>query len=415
MHPFNAVHVARVAGTLDLQRLTQAIRGMLEAKGLTGLKLDRRQGTYEYNRGAPPCEIRTCPDAENRRLALAAEITRQLNSGFPVDEHFVPFRFFVASDPDSFSLGLAYFHPVADAESVVALMKTIVETYQGKAGEPLSTPLDLYPARRDGLLGHHPRLLARKLLALPSHMRNVRTSCRPPLRDAQNMDNGFSFLSLGPDTLRSLSQAGKAWEVTLNDLFLALLMKCFSPLAALRARASRRRQISLGSIVNLRKDLGLDSQRTFGLFLGSFVVSHEVPNGLALPELARDIRCQTARVKRDRLYLGTPLDLALARTVFPLFSAERRRKFYAKNFPLWGGITNLNLNSLWQLAPDEKSPDYFRAVSTGPVTPLVFSVTTVRDRINVALTYRTTVFSSADIENLKRDFLDALRLLDAPV
>jgi hypothetical protein len=108
-----------------------------------------------------------------------------------------------------------------------------------------------------------------------------------------------------------------------------------------------------------------------------------------------------------------PLELAVARQVFPLFSAERRRKFYPKNFPLWGGITNVNLNPLWGSALEENPLDYFRAVSTGPVTPLVFSVTTVRDRINVALTYRTAVFSPDDIENLKRDFLDALSHLEA--
>jgi hypothetical protein len=296
MHPFNAVHVARISGTLDLKRLTQAISGTLETCGLAGLRLDRGQGRYEYNLGRPHCEIRTLPDLENRQSSLAAEITRQLNTGFAVDERFVPFRFFVNPDQNSFSLGLAYFHAVADAESVVALMKTIVETYQGKGGLALSNTFDLYPARRDRLLRHHPGLLARKLIALPSHIKDIRTSCRPPLRDAQNMLNGLSFLSLGPDALGSLRQAGKSWGVTLNDLFLALLMKCFSPLAVPRARGPRRRQISLGSIVNLRKDLNLDSERTFGLFLGSFVVSHEVPNGLALPELAQDIRRQTARI-----------------------------------------------------------------------------------------------------------------------
>ena len=41
----------------------------------------------------------------------------------------------------------------------------------------------------------------------------------------------------------------------------------------------------MGCIVNLRKDLGVDSRRTFGLFLGSFMVTHEVPEGMSLREL----------------------------------------------------------------------------------------------------------------------------------
>ena len=59
------------------------------------------------------------------------------------------------------------------------------------------------------------------------------------------------------------------------------------------------------------------------------------------------------------------------------FSPERRKKFYQKNYPLWGGITNMNLNSLWTSGQKRVPLDYFRAVSTGPATPLVLSVTTV--------------------------------------
>ena len=171
--------------------------------------------------------------------------------------------------------------------------------------------------------------------------------------------------------------------------------------------------ISVGCIVNIRKDLALGNRRTFGLFLGSFVVSHEVPRGISLLDLAMDIRRQTLEIKRGRFYLGTPLELAVARFTFSLFSTPRRKKFYQKNYPLCGGATNMNLNSLWAQAPGEKPIDYFRAVSTGPATPLVLSMTTARDVVNIGLTYRSTVFSGAEIEQLKTDFLASLSTLEA--
>ena len=171
--------------------------------------------------------------------------------------------------------------------------------------------------------------------------------------------------------------------------------------------------ISVGCIVNIRKDLALGTRRTFGLFLGSFVVSHEVPRGISLMDLAQDIRRQTLGIKRRRLYLGTPLELAIARLTFSLFSTSRRKKFYQKNYPLWGGVTNMNLNSLWAQPPGERPIDYFRAVSTGPATPLVLSVTTVRDVVNIGLTYRSTVFSAAEIEQLKTNFHASLGTLEA--
>ena len=39
----------------------------------------------------------------------------------------------------------------------------------------------------------------------------------------------------------------------------------------------------------------------------------------------------------------------------------------------------MNLNSLWPGNEAAPTPDYFRAVSTGPVTPLVLSVSTAGD------------------------------------
>jgi hypothetical protein len=56
--------------------------------------------------------------------------------------------------------------------------------------------------------------------------------------------------------------------------------------------------------------------------------------------------------------------------------------------------------------------DCFRAVTTGPVTPLVLSVTTVRDVVNLGITYRPTVFSGLDIGQIKDDFLKMLEHLE---
>ena len=152
----------------------------------------------------------------------------------------------------------------------------------------------------------------------------------------------------------------------------------------------------------------MDSRRTFGLFLGSFTVTHDVPDGVSLRELAGDIREQTLAIKRRQLYLGTPLELGFARFMLKFFSPERRRKFYPKNYPLWGGITNMNLNALWEPRGNGAPLDYLRGVSTGPVTPLVLSVTTVRDWANIGLSYRTTVFSADDVEKLQNHFMKQL-------
>jgi NRPS condensation-like uncharacterized protein len=406
LHPYNAIHVVKIPQALDLERLGNVINGTLETQGITNLTLNRDRGTYHYHGGAALCLIKNITAGESSRMSLTAEIEHQLNTAFLQGERFNPFRFFVATESDSFFLGLVYFHAIADGESVVRLLKNIVDTYTPRIEPRLVHLLELYPPRYDSLLRHHPGLLLRKLAALPSLIRNVRNSCRPRFRDAQNLHNGFVCFSLKPESFSALLEAAKVWGVTLNDLFLGLMMKSVSPLAPSRTGARKRRKISFGSIVNIRKDLGLDSQQSFGLFLGSFIVTHPVPNEISVMDLARDIRWQTLRIKQDGLYLGTPLELAFGSFMLSLFSTERRRRFYQKHYPLWGGITNMNLNSIWEQPHGERPIDYFRVVSTGPATPLVLSVTTVRDVVNMGLTYRSTVFSAAEIEEVKSCFLD---------
>ena len=148
----------------------------------------------------------------------------------------------------------------------------------------------------------------------------------------------------------------------------------------------------------------MDGRQAFGLVLGSFVVQHEVPTGMKLADLARDIGRQTLDIKRHRLYLAAAAEWTFGRWVASFFSEERRKRFYQKHYPLWGGVSNMDVNRLWPQAGDTKPMDYFRAVSTGPATPLVLSITTVGRVANVGLTYRSTVFAATDIERIQSRF-----------
>jgi hypothetical protein len=223
--------------------------------------------------------------------------------------------------------------------------------------------------------------------------------------------NGFSLFTLRSHEFHALVKTGKIWGITLNDIFLALILKSLAPLATGRMKTSRRRQIAVGSIVNIRKDLGINGLKTFGLFLGSFVVNHHVPEGISLKNLAVDIHKQTSMIKKHKFYLGTPFELFSAQLLISLFPPDSRKKFYPKYYPLWGGITNMNLNTYWEQKEDEKPIDYYRAVSTGPLTPIVLSITTVRDVLNIGVTYKTAVFSQKEVELIIAEFINSIHQL----
>ena len=406
LHPYNAIHMVRVQAVLDPTRLGNVIRHLLVRLGLTGLQMDAAYATFDYQGGPAQCEIKllTEPDPQT---ALIAEVERQLNTRFSTNQRFTPFRFFILPEGGSFLLGLVYFHPVADAEAVVFLLKRIVETYFVPDEGGSVESLDLYPPTRDGLL-RQPKLLAKKLAAIPGMMLNMRRSCRPNYRDIADSKVGATLFSLPSGSLPKLAQASKAWGVTINDVFLALLAHSLAPLA-IRSQKGGRRELSLGCIVNLRRDLGLQGPRTFGLFLGSFIVTQPMPSENSRPrEIAAVVRERTERVKSDQLYLTSALELRFGRRMMGLFSTRERRKLYQKHYPLWGGITNMNLNSLWPQPMDGTSFDYLRVVATGPATPLVLSVTTAGENVNIGLTFRRTVFSPEDIGRIQNDLLETV-------
>lgn len=403
LHPYNAVHVVRVPALLDQARLGNVIRHILVRVGLTGFQLDKAQAEFNYQGGPAQCEIKMV-SAPDPQAGLIAEIEQQLNTRFEIRPSFNPFRFFAVPDLDSFSLGLVYFHPVADAEAVVFLLKRMVEAYRAADDSQPVEPMEVYPKSRDGLL-RHPVLLFNKLRSLPGMVLSMRRSNRPTYHNAADPRNGFSHFTLPPDGLAKLIQAGKAWGVTVNDLFLALLMRSLAR-AVGDLEKQRRNRMSLGCIVNLRRELGLEGPRTFGLFLGSFTVTETPATQGTLRELAAAIHDQTERVKQRQLYLTTALELRFARRMLGFFSTARRRKLYQKHYPLWGGITNMNLNALWPQPDGGSAVDYFRAVSTGPATPLVLSATTMGAAVNLGLSFRRTVFSPEHIGRVQQELLE---------
>lgn len=413
MHPYNAVHVVRVPQPLETERLGNLINDYLEQCGLTNLSIDSPKGTFHYDGGPAQSEIKVIKGERNSYALLRSEIEEQLNTSFVVIPSMNPFRFFVVEEDDAFYLGLVYFHVISGAEPVVFILKDIVNIYMNRTPDRFPRSLDLYPPTYRHLAKVDLTLLIGWIRTLPSLISGLRRSCRPRYRDVGDAHIGFSFAFLGSAQLDKLIKAGKVWEVTLNDIFLALLMKSLSRYAPERIHAPRRKSISIASIVNIRKDFGIDISKTFGLFLGSFFVSHTVPEGIKIKDLARDIHMQTREVKRYGLYLRSAIEMGLAQILFPLLSPLRQKKFYPKYYPLFGGITNINLNALWPEETEKRSIDYVRAVSTGPAVPLVFSITTVGDVLNISASYKMTVYSKTDIEGVISEFSDMVNTLGA--
>lgn len=403
MHPYNAVHIVRIPRLLDKTRLEDIINSYLESKGVTGLKLDPEKKKYHYFGGPANIQINIINLQGDLIQTLNEEVRKQLNMPFNEESGLTPFRFFAICQDDSFYLGLVYFHLIAGADSIIFLLKNIAGNYMNKHMLN-SGAMDRYPGTYRKLLPFRFKLITGWLRTLPSQISGVRHSFRPRYSDLSDHDNGFSFFTVDAPQFKSLVETAVRWDVTLNDMFLGLLIKALAPLAEQRRSSVRRKNISIASIANIRKDLAVTSPETFSIFLGSFSVTHTVPESAPLEQIVTDVREQTEKIKKYRIYLRAIIDQFLALRLMSLLTPERQKKFYPKYYPLWAGITNVNLKTLWDLSEESESIDYIRAVSTGPVSPLVFSFTTVKDKLNIGVSYRTTVYSKADIDKIIHNF-----------
>jgi len=414
LHPYNAVHVVRIERPLDRSRLAAIIDRHLAALGLTGYVLDAKHRRYAWTGGPAETTLAVHPGGTLPMQALERVIEHALNTPFERDGSLNPFRYFCIDSGSWFHLGVAYDHVIAGGDSIVVLLEGLVARYCGAGAEaPGAAPLGRYPPTYRRLFLRHAWPLVRGIPRLRGLAASCRRSVRPAYPRGEDPHNGFAYRRMDAPQFAALARAAKAWGVTVNDVLLAMMLEALAPYAGERDAAQPRHELAVASILNLRRDLGVDPNATFGQFLSSFRVSHPMPPGIPLEQLARDIRTATATIKREKLYLQSLIAIAASGALWPLLTPERRRRFHAKNYPVWGAISLLDVNALWASAGGPlPAPEYIRAVPTGPLTPVVVAATTAGEVLHLGITYRTTAFTAENIDKMTAAIVACARRLD---
>ncbi len=400
LHPYNPVHVVRVPAALDAQQLHGCIAGQLAAHRLTGLGVDPQRWRLRCENGAAVVDLDVADAGSDAPAQLSRTIERELNRPFERAAGALPFRFVAIAGPDAFHLALAYDHYVASGDSIARLLSGIALAYLGSSAHAAPIQLDV-PTYRNLFL-RHPMWVMHALVGLPRMIATGRRAYR--LRRAASDDghNAFSYLRLDARQRDALVAASKAWGVTLNEVLMASLMQALSPLTRQRREQPRRNEIAIASILNIRPDFGPASLDALSPLLAALRVAHPVPEGIGARQLASALHDDIARIRRGHLYLQSILALGVSALLWPWLSESRRRRLYAKHFPVCAGITSLNLNPIWARGDRANAArlDYIRVVPTGPLCPLVLAVTGAHDALHIGLAYRTAIYSRADIDQL---------------
>ncbi len=413
LHPYNPVHVVRVPAALEPERLRACIGEWLESCGLTGLAVDHSRWRFRYEGGPAAVELTIVPGGSDPLAQLSRTIESEFNRPFTSAPHENPFRFFAIDEAGGFQLALVYDHYVAGGDSIARLLTGIACSLAADEVPATPAPVRRHPATYRSVFLRHPLWALRAVAGLPRTITGARRSYRPRYADVQDGHNGFSYLRIGPPQRAALLGTAKAWGVTLNELLMASMLLALSPLAAQRRQESRRTELAVASILNMRRDFRADAQDVLSPLLAAFRVSHAVPDGIGLQQLAQEVHAQAVRTRRGRLYLGSLVALGVSALLWPLLSVAQRHGLYPKHFPVWAGITSLDLNPIWARAGCKQVPrlDYLRAVPTGPLCPMVFAVTTAHDTVHVGIAFRTSAFPRAAVEGLAAAFLQAIAQL----
>jgi hypothetical protein len=140
-------------------------------------------------------------------------------------------------------------------------------------------------------------------------------------------------------------------------------------------------------------------------------VTHAVPQGISLRDLARDIGADTRRIKKERLSLGAALTFRASRFMLSRLPLEKQRNFYRKSYPVWGSITNFRVDDLCNTRGATEVIDYLRAVSAGPAMPFVISITGIAGRLNLGISSKPNVIGADKMDGVIQRFV---ALLTAP-
>lgn len=430
LHPYNAGQVMEVSGAADRDRWKAAIEGVLREMGLGVPRFSEREWVVHFV--APP---RAGGEAalEQSSECLSGFFNEELNRPFAAGD--IPIRFCTlpgaaaegaAGNEGTHYLAAVYDHWIADSRGMRELMQRIFERYQHPDRAPRLAPLTLHAPAFRPLFRQHGGKRTR-LAAMRESLRNVwrqRHGFRVNIADPLDFNSRLRIAQLPAGVIGSVYRFAKANGGSVNDVFLAALgqtMGAYTSHERMTRRRKffhfRRQQIGLGTIVDIREAAAESLDQVFNLYLSSYVVMLSGAEKRGAAELTREIAGHTAAVKKSFGAVRGFWALAMARFWWDLYGSPRyRSQLLHKTVPVVAGISNVNMTGSWVAPPadavdaSEGDPgvprvlDYIRISPTGPLLPLVFTLTTIRDRLTLCMTYRTTSFTDEQARELGEDF-----------
>lgn len=407
-HPYNAAQAMHLRGSADQSAITAAWLDTLCSMGLG--KLLVTGGGYQYQAVNAQYRNRPVPIVPSHR-SLAEFLSDQLNSPFD-DPEEPPFRPFIRRGEDGYHLGVVYQHWVADSISIRMLLREwFYRLYDPAAAckYPIRQP-DRGYWRLFGPDNSNWHLIEGAISTFRRYFRYRRVK----KVDSAGIDNAGVAVRLespADATIDRVYRYARMNGVKVNDVFVAAMASLCWQYVPLQLRA-RRTDIAIGSIVDLRPFSHSRLDEVFSIFLGfNSVVC--TPRELAdWKSLLMTVHKQNSSHRNSGMIQSSLLWMISALMVGRFVRPDKLYHFYRKEVPLAGGVSNVVLNNSWAT---KYHPDpilsYLRVSPPGPMTPVVFTTTTLGSNLQLGITYRKSLMDGDRVTSMCDGFFERMNSL----
>ena len=394
-HPYNAGQAAALAQRFEPQAITDAFNAAIADLRLGHFVCD---GSRYWIEPSPPIAVGFVDKS------LAEHVSGEMNRAFDARCSF-PFRPFVCIEEGRQTIGVVYQHWTADSVSIRSLIRQWILRLIGRA-QPW--PMSLPTARMWRAFGGHTAgwsLTAEvaRQFGIMSRMKRMRRVGNSTFVRGESAVLSTTVLGI----IDSLRREARARGATVGDVFLAAATEACA-LHGVNAAVGDRRDLSMGTIVDLRGKSNVP-ERVFGLYLGFMTTpfaagelsSFDTILARAIAQRHINVHQHAAEASQVRMGLGYAMGKLLGK--------KKLLEFYRKRFALAGGLSSVNLTPSWagELHPHVIA-DYWRISPPGPFMPIVFTPTTLGDRLTICCTYRTGLFSREKAQRVLGCFVERL-------
>jgi NRPS condensation-like uncharacterized protein len=256
----------------------------------------------------------------------------------------------------------------------------------------------------------------RNASAIRESVKNVwrhRHGFRVNIAEPMNFNCGFQYRQLPDGLIEKIYRYAKSKGASVNDAFIAALGQTMGEFTA--EERARRRKIGIGTIVDIRDAASEPLDRVFSLYLSSYTVLLDYPERRPLDGVLKEVGKKTAYLKKTFATVKGFWALVMAKFWHDNYNSARfQAQILHKAVPVVAGISNVNMTGSWADPPVKEGDecprilDYLRISPAGQLIPLVFTLTTIRDRLSLCITYRTTAFTDKQARELADDFVARL-------